>query len=331
MTQAQVPERVNYVEATARVLLEALQRDPRLVVIGVRDMPGHCPSVSLMFLREKVPDRVREVPFCERGLAGLCLGAALAGARPVVDLLPANALLYALADLIQYLGTLPYLSRGKMRLAMVLRVSIGAALGSGPFQSGNFHVAFSQLRGARIVAPMNASEACALLGEALRHDHPVLLLEHKQLFGLSEELWPLESDPLAMDHAVVLRPGDHATLVSYGYMSRVAMEAAGQLAQEGVQCEVIHLRSLVPLDRQTLCTSVAKTGRVLFVDDAPPSCSVLHEAAADVATYALDYLDAPPLRLLGPDVPTPYSPALEPACRPQVSQIVDAARRLLDW
>lgn len=317
-----------YLEATTCALARLLDEDPRLFVVGIAGGPSQSASISLHLLRQKAPTRVREVPFCERGLIGLCLGASLAGAKPIIDLTAADNLLYAVGDLAHHLQSLPYLSRGRLRAAIVIRMAVGAALSSGPFQSGNYHAAFAQLSDLHMVAPMTAAEACGLLTSAVRADKSVLLLEHRQLFGLSEEC---EDSPveLPLTQAVVVREGRHLTITSYGYITRIALQAADLLVQDDIQAEVLHLRSLVPLDRHTLVGSVAKTGRVLFVDDGVPNCSILCQAAADVATHAFDYLDAPPLRLHGPEEPTPYSPALEGAWRPSAEQIAAAARQLL--
>ncbi len=324
----------SYMEATVSVLMARMQTDSRLCVVGFEPAAGRRVENALAAIRQRFPQRVQAIPFCERGVMGLCIGACIAGARPVVDLIPADLLLYSLGDLMHQVTPIRALSNGRLNLAPVVRAITGAYLSSGPFLSGHSSAALGRVAGWRIAAPMSVKEGCALLDWALRHDEPTLLLEHRRLLELSE---PLDRDELvsATDEdpwsaAPVLSQGHDVTLISYGFLSTVALEAAMLLGQQGVSVETIHLRGLLPWDRQTLMASLAKTGRLAVLEDMPRWGSFLDAIVLDAIQYTLEWLDIPPLRIHTPADPAAYSPALERFWQPTAEAVSQAMQHWLE-
>ncbi|GIW95426.1 MAG: hypothetical protein KatS3mg110_3467 [Pirellulaceae bacterium] len=322
--------RITYGEATVSVLLEKMRADPRLCLIGLRAAPGgHLQSAGPIVAKD-FPKRVQELPSCERSLVGLCLGASLAGARPVVDLLPADWLLYSLGDLIYNVNPISHLTGGRVAMAPVVRALVGTHLSSGPFLSGTTRQVFRQLRGWRIGAPMSIQEGCAMLASALTDQQPTLLLEHRRLFELSEDVATYRpSDEELSDiwsRARVLTSGDHLTIVAYGFLSQVAFEAAQLLERQRVLAETIHLASLAPCDRQTLVASVAKTGKLVLLEDTPPQGSLLDGLLVNLLDYVFEWLDAPVLRIHNPSEPPAYSPALERYWQPAAETVAETIR-----
>jgi 2-oxoisovalerate dehydrogenase E1 component len=320
---------ITYIEATREAVATALASDSTTFVIG-HDV-GHHGGIfqTTQGLVERFgTKRVREAPACERGIMGLCIGAAAAGARPIMDLTFVDYLLYGAGELAHQLALLRDVRGSGRPLPIVIRACIGIGLSAGPFHSGNYHSLFAHLPGLRVVAPSSPREGKGMLTAAVRGDEPVMLLEHKRLLTETGPV-PDGNYETSLDRAAVVREGQQLTIVSYGGMLRRTLAAAEQLAEEQVQVEVIDLRSLAPLDMETLVSSVAKTGRALLVDDAYGPCSISAEIAARLASSVLDYLDAPVERLSGRHEPPPYSPALEASAAPSDDDIVTAARRLI--
>ncbi len=319
-----------YVEATREAIADALAADPRVFVLGhdIGDYGGRFQTT--VGLRERFGERrVRELVGSERSLSGLLGGAAMVGTRPIVDLTPLDHLLYSLGPFGHQLALLPALTEGRIRLPLVIRAAIGAGFSAGPLQSGNLHALFARLPGLKVVAPSSPGDAKGLLAAAIACDDPVLLLEHKQLLGqrgaVSEE-----SCFIDLDRAAVVRSGGDLTIASYGAMLAQVRAASELLHAEEIETEIIDLRSLAPLDLETVIASVARTGRLLLVDDAYRSCSILSELAAELAAHAIDYLDAPIARLSSPVAPVPYSPALEGQLAPREQDICAVARQLFE-
>jgi pyruvate/2-oxoglutarate/acetoin dehydrogenase E1 component len=257
---------------------------------------------------------------------GLSIGAALVGARPIVDLMFIEHLLYAAGDFAQQAALLPALSGGRLVLPIVFRACVGIGLGAGPFYSGNYHSFFAGLPGVRVVAPATPHDAKGMLAAAIDCDEPVLFLEHKLLLATRGPVAE-GSYEISLDRCAVVHEGQSLTIVAYGLMVGRALEAARQLETAGHQVEVIDLRSLAPLEMETIIASVAKTGRLMIVDDAFGPCSISAEISAQVAAHAVDYLDAPIERLSSRLEPVPYSPALESSAAPIVEDIVRHVQR----
>jgi 2-oxoisovalerate dehydrogenase E1 component len=322
---------ITYVEATREAVINALQNDQRVFVIG-QDVGAHGGVFhTTAGLRERFgPTRIRDAPSCQRGIVGFCIGAAVAGARPILDLSFADYLLYGVGELAHQLAVARHIGGQPQPLPLVIRVCTGIGLSSGPFHSGNYHNIFAQLPGLRVAAPATPHDGKGMLAAALAGDEPVVLLEHKLLL---EQRGPVpEADyQVPLDCALVVREGEDLTIVAYGGMLARVAEAADRLADDDYQVEIVDLRSLAPLDMTTLVASVAKTGRILLVDDAFPSCSISAEIACQLAGQALDYLDAPIERLAARPEPPPYSPALEVSAAPGAVDVIRAARRLMEY
>jgi 2-oxoisovalerate dehydrogenase E1 component len=320
---------LSYVEATREALSEELEHQPHAFVIG-QDVGEHGGLFQTTTgLRERFgPQRIRNAPVCERGLLGFCIGAAIVGARPIVDLTFVDHLLYCAGDLAHQISAVPQLSGGRIALPIVIRACVGVGLSAGPFHSGNYHPLFAHLPGLRVVAPSSPREGKGLLKAAIRSNDPVILLEHKGLLGGRGPV-PDDEYVALLDRSLIANDGTTITIASYGAMLLRVMDAARELSAEGISIEVIDLRCLAPLDMETIIASVAKTGRLLLVDDSYGPQSVSAEIAAQVAAHALDYLDAPVERLCARHEPVPYSPALEASHVPAVEDIVHAIRRLV--
>ena len=321
---------LSYLEATREALTEELEADPNLFVIG-QDVGTHGGVFGTTTNLQKRfgVERIREAQALERGILGFCVGAAMVGGRPIVDLTFSDYLIYALGDLAQQVAVLPQLSGGRLRLPMVIRASIGLGFSSGPFHSGNFHSYFVHLPGVRVVAPSNPRDAKGLLKAAIRSDDPVVFLEHKGLLEQRGIIPDRESLP-SLDRAHLIQTGTSLTLLAYGLMAQRAGQAAERLREEAITADVIDLRCLAPIDWRPIEESVAKTGRVLIVDDAYGPCSIGAEIAAHLAHASLDDLDAPILRLHGPHEPAPYSPVEEASAVPTVEDMLVAAHQLLE-
>lgn len=313
----------SYLDVTRSVLAESMASDPSILLLG-KDLESGGVFGTARGLAERFgSERVRQLAGMEHGLIGFALGASLAGARPVIDLSFSEWMLAGIAELAQFAAVWPALAGGRMRLPLVLRVATGPAAGVGPFLSGNHHPALVHLPGLSVVAPSSPRSGAALLRAALGHDRPVILLEHKALLETQGE--PPEPDAvLPLDRAEVMRPGQNLTLVTYGPLVTLALDAAKAAARAGAAVEVIDLRTLAPLDVGLVARSVAKTGRLLIIDDAYGSCSIASEVAAQIAAHAFDYLDAPIHRLTAPRVPAPYGPAQQDSFAPQLADVVRA-------
>ncbi len=274
------------------------------------------------------PERLRDTPICERGFTGLCTGAAMVGTHPVVDFMFIDFELDALGELFHQTSRIQYMSQGRLKMPILLRGCIGIYGSAGPHHSGNYYSLFMHLPGFRVAVPTTPADAKGLIKTALRCTDPVLLLEHKGLLNTRGPV-PEGEHLVPFGQAAVVREGRDVTVVAVALMVKRAVEAAEQLQQEGISCEVIDPRTLAPLDLQTILASVAKTGRLLIVDEDWAPCGVGAEIAAQVMDQGFDDLDAPVRRLNGAFAPVPYSPPLEKALVPDSRAIAQAARDLL--
>ena len=334
-------KRLGIAEALREAISEEMERDERVFCIGediaVPGGWGGAFTVTLG-LEKKFPDRMIDVPIAELGFFGIAIGAALMGMRPIVDVQNGDFLFLASDQIINNAAKMRYMSGGRARVPLVMRAPIGAT-GRGAQHAQSMERFFTGVPGLKIVAPSNAYDAKGLLKAAVRDDNPVLIFEHKLLYGSrGPRAEPGSTDATSEipenDYTVPLakaarsREGSHVTIVAWLLMLHHALAAANILAAEGIEAEVLDCRSLAPLDYETIGGSVQKTGRVLIVEEGPKTGGVGAELAAGIMERFGANLMAPVARLASPDIPVPFSPVLENAYRPDVARIIDAARRL---
>jgi 2-oxoisovalerate dehydrogenase E1 component len=275
--------------------------------------------------------RLRDTPISERGFVGLCGGAAMTGARPVVDLMFMDFGLDALGEMLNQISKMQYMSSGRLKMPIVLRACIGVGNSAATHHSGSYYPFFVHIPGFRVALPSTPRDARGLLMTALRGDDPVVFLEHRALLNTKGPV-PDEMEALPFGQAAVARPGGEdcrATVVALSVMVRKTLEACDQLAADGISVEVIDPRTLAPLDIDAIRASVRRTGRLLIVDETYGPCGIGAEIAAQVTDLAFDDLDAPVRRLNGAHAPIPYSPTLESAMVPDAQAIAAAIRDLL--
>jgi 2-oxoisovalerate dehydrogenase E1 component len=312
-------------------LSEEMARDSTVFVVGegIGERGGNFnTTVGLYDLYG--PERLRDTPIVERGFIGMCTGAAMTGTRPVVDFMFFDFILDGLGEMINQTAKIQYMSSGRVKMPIVLRGCIGIGGASATHHSGNYYPIFSHLPGFRVVIPTTPRDAKGLLKSAIRSDDPVLFLEHKSLLNAKGPVPDPETDELIpFGVASVAREGSDATIVAIAAMVPKTLEIASELEGEGFSIEVIDLRSIAPLDSDTILKSVSKTGRLLIVDEDFAPCGMGAEISALVTEQAFDELDAPIRRVNGVYTPVPYSPPLEAAVVPNRDQITHAIRELL--
>ena len=319
-----------FVAATLEALAHQMENDPEIFVmgegIGVR---GGNFATTLGLYDKHGADRLCDTPICERGFVGLACGAAMTGTRPVIDFMFIDFINDAFGEMINQIAKMRYMSSGRLKMPILLRGCIGVGHSAATHHSGSYHSVYAHIPGLRVVMPSTPYDAKGLLTRALRCGDPVLFLEHRELMAVKG---PVPEGPYEIEFgkAAVVREGTDLTIVALSLMRRHAEKAATQLAAEGVSAEIIDPRTVSPLDTATILTSVAKTGRLLIVDEAFQPCGIGAEIAARVASDGFDNLDAPIKRLSGAFTPTPYSPTLEKAIVPRVEEIVQAVRQLLE-
>jgi pyruvate dehydrogenase E1 component beta subunit len=310
-------------QAVEEALFEEMARDSRVLAMGE--------GVTLSWgkLREGFgPKRVRDTPLSEGIIAGTAVGASAMGLRPVIDMLCAPFLCYAMEELVNSAGKLRYTSGGQFSFPLVVVANVGVAWSFGAQHSHNLEAWFAHAPGLKVVMPSTPAEAKGLMKAAVRDENPVLFFRDFLLGRKSAEV-PEGEHLIPIGKAAVAREGQSATLVTYGRMLHTCLEAAAALAEKGVSAEVVNLRTIKPLDEETVLASVRKTGRLVVVHEASRSCGVGAEVSAIVAEKAFGALKAPILRLTGPDAPVPASPALEKEFVPGVQQIVQAVQKLV--
>jgi len=320
---------MTFTAAAREGLAEEMARDPTVFVMGegIGARGGNWSTTTGLYDLYG-PWRLRDTPISERGFTGLCTGAALVGGRPVVDFMFLDFLLDAMGEIINQTAKMHYMSSGRLTMPLVLRGCIGIGFSSATHHSGNYYPMLARVPGLRVVVPSTPYDAKGLLKTAIRCDDPVFFLEHKSVMGLKGPV-PEEEYLLPFGQAAVVREGADATVVTLAWMVHRTLEAANALAAEGIAVEVIDLRTLAPLDIDTILASVHKTGRLLIADEDYGPFGVGAEIAAQVMARAFDDLDAPISRVNGAFAPVPYSPPLEAQLQPSVAQIIQAIRDLL--
>ncbi|MBP6776804.1 MAG: alpha-ketoacid dehydrogenase subunit beta [Piscinibacter sp.] len=321
--------RLSYREACRQAIRDALLADPRCFVIG-EDVGkyGGCYAVTKGLLEEFGPQRIVDTPLAENGFTGLAVGAALAGLRPIVEIMTCNFSLLALDQIMNNAATLPHMSGGQFAVPLVIRMATGGGRQLAAQHSHSLEGWFAHIPGLKVLVPGTVQDARWMLAAALADPNPVLIFEHIVLYNAEAELDP---DVTAVDIgcAQVRRPGRDVSLVTYGNGLPKCLAAAEALAGAGVEAEVVDLRVLRPLDMAAVTASVARTRRVVIVDEGWKSGSISAEIAARLAEDALYELDAPVRRVCSREVPVPYAAHMEEAALPRVDEIVAAARALV--
>ncbi|MBU6351120.1 MAG: alpha-ketoacid dehydrogenase subunit beta [Chloroflexi bacterium] len=319
---------LTYIAAISEALREEMRRDPNVLLMG-EDIAGDFGGafkVTKGFEAEFGARRVINTPLAELGFVGAATGMALMGLRPVVEMQFADFISSAFDSIVQFAATAHY--RWKGAVPWVIRAPSDGGIRSGPFHSQNPEAWFVHTPGLKVVAPSTPADAKGLLLAAIRDDNPVIYFESKPLYRSLKGHVPSGAEALPLGEASVVRPGRDLSMVTYGAMLHQALAAARRLADEGIDSEVLDLRTLKPLDRPAILATARKTGKVLVVHAANRLAGVGAEVAALVAEEAFEWLDAPVQRLGGLDVPVPFSPPLEDAYRPNAEKIYVAARRL---
>jgi pyruvate dehydrogenase E1 component beta subunit len=318
---------MTYRDAIREALRDALRRDERVFLMG-EDVGryGGCFGVSKGLLEEFGPDRIRDTPLSESAFVGAGIGAALGGMRPIVEIMTVNFSLLALDQIVNNAATITHMSGGQFAIPLVIRMTTGAGRQLAAQHSHSLEGWYAHIPGLRILTPATLEDARGMLWPALRDPNPVIVFEHGGLYNMEGELSD-EAGEVDIERAAVRRAGADVSLIAYGGTLWTALEAADRLAAEGVDAEVVDLRVLRPLDDATIEGSVAKTRRVVIVDEGWRSGSISAEIAARLAERAFYELDAPIERVCSEEVPMPYAKHLEEEALPQAADVIEAAMR----
>jgi pyruvate dehydrogenase E1 component beta subunit len=328
----EVPEGTEMVTMTIREALrdamaEEMRRDPDVFIMGeeVAEYQGAY-KVTQGLLQEFGAKRVIDTPITEHGFAGVGVGAAMAGLKPIVEFMTFNFAMQAMDQIINSAAKTLYMSGGQMGCSIVFRGPNGAAARVAAQHSQDYSAWYSQIPGLKVIAPFSAADYKGLLKAAIRDPNPVIFLENEMLYGHSGEVPKLDDYVIPIGKARVVRTGGHVTIVSWSNGMTYALKAADELAKEGIEAEVIDLRTLRPMDTDTIVASVKKTGRAVTVEEGWQQNGVGAEVAARIMEHAFDYLDAPVTRVSGKDVPMPYAANLEKLALPSTAEVVEAAK-----
>ena len=316
-------------QAVNEALAEELRRDPTVFLIG-EDVAeaGHPFKVLSGLVEEFGADRVVDSPISEAGIAGLGLGAAITGMRPVVDIMFGDFLTLIMDQVVNQAAKIHYMSGGSLKAPLTIRTTLGATRRSGAQHSQSLHAWVAHVPGLKVCVPSTPADAKGLLKSAIRDDNPVVIFEDKMMYAV-KGLVPDGDHVVPIGLADVKREGEDVTIIATSSMVQVALAAAEELERDGVSVEVVDPRTIAPLDRATLVASARKTGRVVVVDEGHRSYGASAELAAVIAEDAFWHLDAPVVRLAAMDVPIPFSPVLEDQTVPTPEQVADAALSLL--
>ena len=328
----EVPEGTEMITQTLREALrdamaEEMRRDPDVFIMGeeVAEYQGAY-KVTQGLLQEFGDKRVIDTPITEHGFAGIGVGAAMAGLKPIVEFMTFNFAMQAIDHIINSAAKTLYMSGGQMGCPIVFRGPNGAASRVAAQHSQDYSSWYSQVPGLKVIAPYSVADYKGLLKAAIRDPNPVIFLEHEMLYGVSGPVPKLDDYVLPIGKARIVRSGDAVTIISWSHGMTYALKAADELAKEGIEAEVIDLRTLRPLDTETILASVKKTGRAVAVEEGWQQNGVGAELSARIMEGAFDYLDAPVARVSGKDVPMPYAANLEKLALPSVADVVEAAK-----
>jgi 2-oxoisovalerate dehydrogenase E1 component beta subunit len=316
-----------YLEAIREGLWEEMERDPNVFCIGEDiGVYGGAFKVTAGFLEHFGEKRVVDTPISEAAIAGAAIGASFLGLRPVAEMQFADFISCGFDQIVNFAAKCRY--RWDAPVPIVIRAPSGGGIHGGPFHSQNPEMWFVKTPGLKVVAPATAYDAKGLIKASIRDNDPVIFFEHKGLYRKVKEEIPAGDYTVPIGKAKVVREGRDLTIVAYGAMVWTAMEAAEKLAGEGASVEVVDLRTLLPLDRETVCESVRKTSKVLLVHEDTRTAGLAGELAVSITESVFEYLDGPIVRVTAPDTPVPYSPPLEEAFLPNVEKVLEKARWL---
>lgn len=319
---------LTFAQALGEAMAEEMRRDPAVVLWGIDIGPyGSAFAATRGLYEEFGPERVIDMPVSEAGYTGAGVGAAATGLRPVVELQSSDWITIASDMLINQAAKMRYMFGGVISVPLVLRAPVGGYLSEAAQHSNMFESIFAFVPGLKVVLPSTPYDAKGLLKSAIRDNNPVIFFEHKKLYEVEDHV-PEEEYTIPLGKADVKREGSDVTLVTYSYMVTMSLAAAERLAEEGIDVEVIDLRTVDPLDEEAIVTSIKKTHRLVVVQETWPKCSVSSEIAAIAAEKALDYLDEPVQRVTAHEVPNPFAPVLEEFVLPSEEKIVAAVRRV---
>lgn len=323
-----MPE-MTYSEAINAALREELRRDPSVFLIG-EDIAQHGGAfgVTRGIFDEFGPERVINTPISEAAITGAAVGAALAGTRPVMEIMYMDFIALAMSQIVNQMAKMRYMFGGKAKVPVVVRTPGGGGRGNAAQHMQSLEAWFVHVPGLKVVMPSTPFDVKGLLKSAIRSDDPVIFVENKLLYATRGEV-PQEEYLIPIGKAEVKRRGEDVTLIATSRMLLFALSAAERLADQGIDVEVIDPRSLVPMDLETLVTSVKKTGKVVVVHEACERCGVGAEIVAQIQEKAFDYLDSPILRVANPNVPIPFSRSLEAAAIPDERRIISAVKRTM--
>ena len=331
----EIPEGTEMVQMTVREALnsamaEEMRRDETVFLIGeeVAEYQGAY-KISQGLLEEFGDKPVIDTPITEHGFTGIAVGAAFGGLKPIVEFMTFNFAMQAIDHIINSAAKTLYMSGGQMGAQMVFRGANGAAARVGAQHSQDYASWYAHVPGLKVVMPYSAADAKGLLKASIRDPNPVIFLENEILYGRTFDVPKMDDWVVPIGKGRIARAGNDVTIVSWGMGMSYSMDAAEKLAAEGIEAEVVDLRSLRPMDISSVVESVRKTNRCVTVEEAWPVCSVGSEVAAQIMTHAFDYLDAPVARVNGKDVPMPYAANLEKLALPNVDEVVEAAKAVL--
>jgi len=315
---------ITFAQATLEALTEEMAVHPDIFVmgegIGIRG--GNFLTTKGLYAVHG-GERLCDTPICERGFVGLACGAAMTGTRPVIDFMFADFVLDGLGEIINQIAKMQYMSSGRLSMPVLLRGCIGIGHSAATHHSGSYYGMLAQVPGLKVVVPSMAADAKGLLKHALRCHDPVLFLEHREILQVKDDV-PAEDYEIEFGKARVIKAGDSVTVVALARMVHLALAASEILSKQGISIELIDPRTVTPLDTETILSSLAKTGRLLIIDEAPAHCGFSAEIAARMADVGFNELDAPIKRVNGAFCPTPYSPALERVVVPNAENIIQA-------
>lgn len=322
-------KKIKFFQALTEALKEEMRRDPAVFVAGEDvGLMGGSFGVTHGLLKEFGEERVRDTPISESAIVGLAVGSGVTGMRPVVELMFIDFAAVCMDQIVNQAAKMRYMFGGKAKLPITIRACTGAGFAASAQHSQSLEAWFIHVPGLKVVAPSNPYDAKGLLKSAIRDDNPVIFLEHKLLYGKRGEI-PEEEYLVPIGKAQIVREGADLTLISWAKMVDTCLSASEKLAGEGVQAEVIDLRTLSPLDKETIYRSVEKTGKVVIVHEACLTGGFGGEIAALIADEAFDYLDGPVKRVAAPDVPIPFNPILEKCYLPDEDKIIQTAKQIL--
>ncbi len=316
-------------EAIREAMSQEMRRDPKVFLAGEDiGIIGGAFGVTGKMIEEFGSERMLNTPISETAIAGIGVGAAAAGYRPIVEIMFADFLGIAMDEIANQAAKMRYMFGGKAKVPMVVRTACGAGVSGAGHHSQTLEAWVAHIPGLKVVYPSNAYDAKGLLISSIRDDNPVIFFEHKVIYSMSAAV-PEEEYSIPLGKAKIIREGNNATIVAWGLMVHKALKAADDLEKDGIKTEVIDIRSIVPLDKETIINSVKKTGRLVIVQEAYRTAGFAGEIAAIVVEEAFDFLESPIVRVTAPNTTIPLSPVLESEFMPSSEKIFDAVSGLL--